>query len=164
MNSLFIAALIRAATASTIAYCNPNSITGNISQAVDQLGGVTTDALSDPANIAAQLGLVAQSLTLVDGSVVNCVVSDLSQLGVATSYATLQPAFLSATTAMTANYVAISQNNQDGAVTDELDTLLATLNTTTADLASAASSEASTIEGVGSTVTSSLVGFVRMIY
>lgn len=162
MMFLVIAALIRA-VAAVFQYCDTDDITGNITQAINGLNGVVLAVSNNPANVGNQVQAVILSVHEIAVSSEECIVDGLDELSVGEYYEELEPAVLSLTGTMTGDVLELVQYNVDGAITDGLSILLSTLQSTTAILALADASEASVINGVGSTVSTSLSTLIQLL-
>lgn len=110
-----------------------------------------------------QLNLVNQSVSELGVNTRNVRLSLGDQASLSTSYAQIQPAFINATNAMTANAATLIEYNEDGSISNELNGIIETVDSTTADVAAIASSEAGAIEAVGDAVTSALSQVVQLL-
>lgn len=163
MKSSFLSAtLIGAAFAAPAFNCFP-SLSSALSQAVGQLSGVPEDVLAGRAALLNKLQLVGRALGQVETATDGCVLDVEDELTTATDYAALQPAFATAGTAMIANAATINSYNQDGAITDELNTLVSTLNTTTADVSALVSSEGTIVEDAGDAIAGTLASVIQVL-
>lgn len=163
MNALLIAALLGATSAAPTANCFA-SLQLAMQQALNQVSSIPGTVLGAPSAVAALLTDVNQDVSDIGSITDNCVLEEEDELTVADDYAALQPAFATAGAAMIANAATLSQYNQDGAITDELNTLVSTLDTTTSDVSSLVSSEGTIVEDAGDAITGTLDSIIQAMY
>lgn len=123
-------------------------VSADISAALQYMATVPGDMEDDPSQIPTQLSQADQAIGNAGTAAENCILSLDDQETLSTNYGQLQPAILSATNAMAADPATLNQYNTDGAISNQLTSLMGTLNSTSSDLAAIAPSEASAINQV----------------
>lgn len=110
-----------------------------------------------------KFSFVNESIAQLGADTKNVALSLGDQTSLSVSYGQLEPVFLNLTIALTADVATLIEFNEDGSITDELDGIIITVDSTTTDVAVIAFSEAVAIEAVGNVVTSALSQLVQLI-